>query len=76
MKAPPKSGKRGKKLKVSLKSSAGLPVAWRSASAKTCRVVGGALKLLKPGKCKVTATAAGTDQMLALTANYVIKVKK
>lgn len=69
--------KRNKKVSLPARTNAGTKLRWASQTPKVCKIAkNGKLVLTgKKGKCKITATAAGSDTRLALTRKYTVKLK-
>ena len=68
--------KKGKKTKLPAKTNQGQAISWKSSKAAVCQILKGPkVKGKKKGSCILTATAAGTDSLNALSQQVRVKVK-
>lgn len=74
VKAPPRKAKRAARVKLARSTSANLTVRWKTTTPKVCTVRKYSARMLKKGRCKVTATAPGNTSTLALRRSFTIKV--
>ena len=68
--------KRGKPQSLALKTNFGEILSYKSTSKKVCTMVDNIVIGLTLGKCTITASAVGTANYEAFTANYVVTIAK
>lgn len=73
--APVRKAKRGARVSLARTTSAGQTVRWKSGTPNVCKVRKYTARMVKKGRCKVTATAAGNASTLALRRTFTIRVK-
>ncbi len=74
-KRPPKSVKKGKKVKLAKKTTQGTKVTWKSTTKRVCTVKKYVLTAKKRGACKISAKAPATPTFTAFAKRYTIRVK-
>ncbi len=68
--------KRGKPQSLALKTNFGETLSYKSTSKKVCTMVDNIVIGLTLGKCTITASAVGTANYEAFSANYVVTIAK
>ena len=68
--------KRGKPQSLALKTNFGEILSYKSTSKKVCTMVDNIVIGLTLGKCTITASAVGTANYEAFSANYVVTIAK
>lgn len=71
----PSKMKKGKRIKLEAKTSAGVRITWRTSSKKICKVNKGYLKALKRGKCTLAGSAPVVSGYSAWVKKYTIRVR-
>lgn len=66
---------RGAKVRLSMRSSQGQVVTWKSRTKKTCTVSRGVLRAKKRGKCRLEANAPGTAAVKAYRHLFSVRIR-